>query len=208
MLAPAASTLAHLHGTLSAVSIGGIRPNLYREGRTFVWLEDTVAPTYPSPDPRHAHKSLPVATLPSASLATSFWLLSSSLVNWIGGFLPLPAPLRGAKPNLPKRSGHSVFPTFCFKFKRQWLAGSGAGAICRSAESQESQLNLLLTPKHSPNYDITQNYSPTREWYSAGRNGALLHIHQPEDHLDTVGSEALKDPKRLTCTTHWWYLFS
>lgn len=64
--------------------------------------------------------------------------------------------------------------------------------MCRSAESQESKLNLLLTLEHGPNYDIIENYSLTRECYNAGRNTALMHIHQPEDHLNAMGSERLQ----------------
>lgn len=152
---------------------------LDREVSSLVFVESTTSPTSLSPAPRHAHKSLPMAALPSASLATSFWLLcfSSSLVNSIGGFLPPPAPPRGVKPNLPKRSGLSVFPTFCFKFKRQWLTGSWVGVICRSAESQESKLNFLLTLKHGPNYNIIQNYSLTKECYNAERNEAFVPLH-------------------------------
>lgn len=176
------------------VSLGGFQPNVDRLGPILALVESSAAPTSPSPAPCHAHKSSPVDALPLASLATSFWLLhfSSSLVNWIGGFLPLPAPPRGAKPNLPKRSRRSVFPTFCFEFKRQWLTGSWAGVMCRSAESQESKLNLLLMLEHGPNYDIIENYSLTRECYNAGRNTALMHIHQPEDHLNAMGSERLQ----------------
>lgn len=152
------------------------------KGSSLIFGESNAAPTSLLPAPRHAHKSLPMATLPSASSATSFWLLcfSSLLVSWIGGFLPPPAPLRGAKPILPKRSGFSVFPTFCFEFKRQWLAGSWAGVICRSAESQESKLNFLLVLKHGLNYDIIQDYSLTKECYNAETNGVFvpLHIHQ------------------------------
>ena len=164
---------------LQCIVCGKISAKLDWEGSSFIFVESATAPTSLSPAPRRAHKSSPMAALPSASLATSFWLLcfSALLVNWIGGFLPLPAPPRGIKPNLPKRSGLSVFPTFCFKFKRQWLTWSWAGVMCRSAESQESKLNYLLTLKHGPNYDIIQNYFQTKECYNAGRNGVLVPLH-------------------------------
>lgn len=72
--------------------------------------------------------------------------------------------------------------------------------MCRSAESQESKLNLLLTLEHGPNYDIIENYSLTRECYNAGRNTALMHIHQPEDHLNAMGSEQLQTSASMHST--------
>lgn len=72
--------------------------------------------------------------------------------------------------------------------------------MCRSAESQESKLNLLLTLEHGPNYDIIENYSLTRECYNAGRNTALMHIHQPEDHLNAMGSERLQTSASMHST--------
>lgn len=83
------------------------------------------------------------------------------------------SPLRGVKPNLPKRSGLSVCPTFCFEFGRQWLARSRAGLIRRGAESREPKMDFLLVPRHSTDYGNIWDYPRTRECCSAERNGIV-----------------------------------